>query len=147
MMNALLSQLAAHWWRFVGPLAVAWLLGLSSPVSASALSIKSNFLKETICANDLCFSSPGVYEINWNAGDSFCKERGGRIPTIDELQALYNVYPYNDIYVRFGWRTLYNYYWSSTAPVGPGEAIAVSLKTGITYGFDKESLRYLSCVI
>ncbi|MFQ2154776.1 adhesion domain-containing protein [Aeromonas sanarellii] len=59
------------------------------------------------------FATPDGILRNWSDANSYCTGQGMRMPTRDELVALYNAYPNDKMASVCGWPT-YDYYWSST---------------------------------
>lgn len=62
-----------------------------------------------------CFSNPDSTLHYWSETSDYCSKKGGGyyLPSKDQLVALYNAYPNNQMNTTLGWPTDGNY-WSST---------------------------------
>lgn len=81
---------------------------------------------------------------DWSAADSYCTSQGMRLPTRDELVALYNANPNNTIATTCGWPTDGNY-WSSTQ-YAPGNHYFVNLGNGFVSNYSDFNVIYVTCV-
>ena len=83
---------------------------------------------------------PGI--LNWDAANTACATAGGRLPSIEQLKALYGAY--NTTPTGFAMSS----YWSgTTVPSDITSAYGVFLRTGgINYGGKTTTYLYVRCV-
>lgn len=138
-------------------LAAVWLLsGVGSPAMAESVSVTSTFVAAgPQPAVPTCDATAGAGQggyatpdngmgYNWFAADSYCTSQGLRLPTKDELVALYNAYQNDSIASVCGWPTG-NYYWSSTQN-GSGSHYSVYLNNGGVYVYYDSNYGHVTCV-
>lgn len=135
--------------------AVLFLSSLSGQVLAEVISITSTFVAP-FCDTNVsgvpsstgeCFSRPFSIAMVWSLTDAYCGSLGNgySVPTKDQLIALYNTYPGNQLNAAFGWDTS-GYYWSSTMG-NSGNHYMVRLDNGFeSQDFSDNTLGYLTCV-
>lgn len=90
------------------------------------------------------YSTPDGQHRSWSSANSYCTSQGMRLPTKDELVALYNANPNNTIATTCGWPTDFSY-WSSTQS-SSGYHYDVQLVNGFVYGRYDSSLSNVTCV-
>ncbi|MFM5881696.1 adhesion domain-containing protein [Aeromonas sanarellii] len=77
--------------------------------------------------------TPDGTVLNFSDAVDYCAAKGGRLPTKDELQELYNAYPTNQISSVCGWPSgMYR----SSSEYGPNYHYAVNLSIGNVYAAD-----------
>lgn len=125
-------------------------------VTASKDGINSNIINVSVTQ---WTEVPGLGEFlfhddmyrNWSEATDYCFEPsfGGssRLPTIDELTALYNIYPDNRVNTELGWQTNY-FYWTSTDTVTPGfhRAIILDQAYNVEYVSEDSARSYVTCI-
>lgn len=134
-------------------LSFALAIGLpGSPVMAESISVTSTFVSVPVAST--CDATAGAGQggyvtpdgnfRNWSDADSYCTSQGFRLPTTDELVALYNAYPGGQIASVCGWSTNGSY-WSSTQ-VSPGSHNMVNLNNGdVNINLDNNTIN-VTCV-
>jgi hypothetical protein len=98
--------------------------------------IKNDWTKQHIPEKNFEWGECSEEEMNWNEAKKWCKERGGRLPTIVELMEAYHgkVEGFNE-----------NYYWSSTE-YSSTYAWYLYFGYGNVYSSNKSSAYYVRCV-
>lgn len=145
------SDSVTHWRRLAFPLAAAWLLGMSGPVAAGT-SVTSTFVAAPdpsypVCSDTDCFSQPSADPDQYWGSENKCKSMGTRLPTKDELLALYAAYPNNQMATLFGWRTDGGYWTSEICSSRPSSThCTVSLRDGSVVSYTNTSWTLSTCV-
>ncbi|MFQ2154809.1 adhesion domain-containing protein [Aeromonas sanarellii] len=129
-------------------------VGLAGAAVAADISVTSTFVPTgplpptcdaTAGAGQGKFATPDGQYRNWSDANSYCTGQGMRMPTRDELVALYNAYPANQMDDVCGWPTT-QYYWSSTV-YSSGYHYMITLINGVVHGGDDDFLKlYVACV-
>ncbi|MNC03360.1 hypothetical protein D3C76_813550 [compost metagenome] len=128
-------------------------VGLAGAAVAADISVTSTFVPTgplpptcdaTAGAGQGTFATPDGQSRTWSQSNSHCTGQGMRMPTDDELTALYDAYPNGQIASVCGWPTLDNY-WSSTER-SSGEHYFVSLYDGYVGSDLDSSTNYVACV-
>lgn len=143
-------------------LALMWSLGgLVGPAVAAEISVTTTFTAAPPVSTPGCddgtgttvvevpgvgIFTPSCQAMDWSTASSYCAGLGNgyTLPTKDQLVALYNAYPNNQMNTTWGWPTDYGY-WSSTQ-YGSGYHYYVSLYNGnVHYSYDSIG-KYVACV-
>jgi hypothetical protein len=104
-----------------------------------ALEGKKNWTLHEVPAKALEWGEDSKETMGWEAADKWCKERGGRLPTVLELQQAY--------YDRVEGFTQSFIYWSSTTyPAHYSYAMDVYFNVGYTGSSGKTISNYVRCV-
>lgn len=90
------------------------------------------------------FATPDSVQRNWSDANIYCSNLGFRLPTKDELVALYNQNTFNTINTVHGWPGT-SAYWSDTLH-SPGYYYTVDLSFGAVHESNRNFLRYVTCV-
>ncbi|PKQ71136.1 hypothetical protein CJF47_20990 [Aeromonas sobria] len=117
-------------------------------VPSNGLTYTCPVTKEEADASMISYS--GVYTENgfeyvrhvWGSANAYCTGIGYRLPTRDELVALYNAHGNMELYA--GWPTGTSY-WSSTEG-SPGKHLYVRLHDGTFFSADDNNSTFVSCV-
>lgn len=90
--------------------------------------------------------TPTCQGMVWSTANTHCNNMGNgyRLPSRDELLALYNANPNNQMYTVYGWPTNL-YYWSSTQNTGPDHYGVHLLHGGVGDSSDANG-NYVACV-
>lgn len=125
--------------------------GMSAPaMAANTISVTSTFVGE-VCDGALCFQPIDNFVRTWEDANAYCTRQGQRLPTGDELEALYARYPDNKIHTELGWPSDIRV-WSSSGRAGLHDMISLSSgivhnNGGTTYNDGDEAIDvYVTCV-
>lgn len=141
------------WRHLMRGVVAVWLLSGVHPVMAESVSVTSTFVPGPTCDNGTgvdvsgagCFSDSDNQRRVWSDANTYCAGLGGGyvLPSRDQLLALYNAYPDNQM-GAWGWITDYGY-WSSTEFSVDNHYI-VDLSDGFSEGLVDSNARYVTCV-
>lgn len=94
-----------------------------------------------------CFKNPDTTHRNWADATSYCSSLGAGfvLPSSDQLMALYNLYPNNQMATRWGWETGF-YYWSSTVGAFAESHHSVRLVSGEVFDSADVDVTNVTCV-
>ncbi|PJG60449.1 Ig-like domain-containing protein [Aeromonas cavernicola] len=96
------------------------------------------------------FSSPDGFRRMWANADNYCRtliwsgQDDWRLPSMNELTALYNQYPNNQLKTILGWPTNF-VYWSATL-FSPNAYYYADLSNGRSSGTNDVSDNYVTCI-
>lgn len=157
LLNENMVPLRRH---FLHSLTVAWLLsGLGNPAMAESVSVISQFIPpgSVGCNPDgtgteqVIVPAVGTFitvceRKIWEDSNNHCNGLGNgyRLPSVVELQALYNANPDNQMNTVYGWPTDY-YYWTSVQ-TGAISHNTFNVGDGALSSSNDPDIHYVSCV-